>query len=85
MVSSQVLLPEITNTDVSVVENSSTDIPLLTIAHGKTDKSIQYKGFIKTPSAVASGDGNTLTSSSCEGMLGSEFVIIDDFIKIFSI
>jgi hypothetical protein len=32
--SSQVLLPEITNTDVSVVENSSTDIPLLTIAHG---------------------------------------------------
>jgi hypothetical protein len=37
------------------------------------------KGFIKTPSAVASGDGNTLTSSSCEGMLGSEFVIIDDF------
>ncbi|VVH65111.1 hypothetical protein BSPLISOX_2574, partial [uncultured Gammaproteobacteria bacterium] len=40
--SSQVLLPEITNTDVSVVENSSTDIPLLTIAHGSTDKSIQY-------------------------------------------
>ncbi|VVM19828.1 hypothetical protein BSPWISOXPB_9269 [uncultured Gammaproteobacteria bacterium] len=40
--SSQVFLPEITNTDVSVVENSSTDIPLLTIAHGKTDKSIQY-------------------------------------------
>jgi hypothetical protein len=34
--------PEITNTDVSVVENSSTDIPLLTIAHGSTDKSIQY-------------------------------------------
>ncbi|VVH66364.1 hypothetical protein BSPLISOX_2334, partial [uncultured Gammaproteobacteria bacterium] len=40
--SSQVLPPEITNTDVSVVENSSTDIPLLTIAHGSTDKSIQY-------------------------------------------
>jgi hypothetical protein len=38
--SSQVLLPEITNTDVSVVENSSTDTPLLTIAHGPTDKSI---------------------------------------------
>ncbi|VVM25553.1 hypothetical protein BSPWISOXPB_9237 [uncultured Gammaproteobacteria bacterium] len=37
------------------------------------------KGFIKTPSAVASGDGNMLKSSSCEGMLGSEFVIIDDF------
>ncbi|SHN93831.1 hypothetical protein BCLUESOX_1072, partial [bacterium endosymbiont of Bathymodiolus sp. 5 South] len=37
-----VLLPEITNTDVSVVENSSTDIPLLTIAHGPTDKPIQY-------------------------------------------
>jgi hypothetical protein len=34
--------PEITNTDVSVVENSSTDTPLLTIAHGSTDKSIQY-------------------------------------------
>jgi hypothetical protein len=40
--SSQVFLPEITNTDVSVVENSSTDIPLLTIAHGPTDKPIQY-------------------------------------------
>jgi hypothetical protein len=25
-----------------VVENSSTDIPLLTIAHGPTDKPIQY-------------------------------------------
>jgi hypothetical protein len=40
--SSQGLLPEITNTDVSFDENRSTDIPLLTIAHGKTDKSIQY-------------------------------------------
>jgi hypothetical protein len=37
------------------------------------------KGFINTPSAVASGDDNTLTSSSCEGTIGSEFVIIDDF------
>jgi hypothetical protein len=30
------------NPFVSVVENSSTDIPLLTIAHGPTDKPIQY-------------------------------------------
>jgi hypothetical protein len=43
--SSQVLPPEITNTDVSVVENSSTDTPLLTIAHGSTDKSIQDAWF----------------------------------------
>jgi hypothetical protein len=47
--SSQVLPPEITNTDVSVVENSS------------------------------SGDGNMHITNSCDGTLGSEFVIIDDF------
>jgi hypothetical protein len=37
------------------------------------------KGFVNTPSAVASGDGNTPTTNSCDGVLGSEFVIIDDF------
>jgi hypothetical protein len=59
----QVLLPEITNTDVSVVENSSTDIPLLTIAHGSTDKSIQY-GI----------SGRDIDFFNLKG-----FVIIDDF------
>jgi hypothetical protein len=37
------------------------------------------KGFIKTPSAVASSDGEMHITSSCDGTVGSEFVIIDDF------
>jgi hypothetical protein len=32
-----------------------------------------------TLSAVASGNGNTSTTNNCDGTLGSEFVIIDDF------
>jgi hypothetical protein len=45
----------------------------------KASNYFDSKGFINTLSAVASGDGNTPTTSSCDGVLGSEFVIIDDF------
>ncbi|VVM25560.1 hypothetical protein BSPWISOXPB_9244 [uncultured Gammaproteobacteria bacterium] len=60
-----------TNRDISVGNFWQEDL--------RTSNYFDSKGFIKTPSAVASGDGNMLKSSSCEGMLGSEFVIIDDF------
>jgi hypothetical protein len=89
------LLPAMISKPVSVVENSSTDTPLLTIAHGSTDKSIQYgisgrdkdffnlKGnvvsFKNSPDYERKPSYSLILENSCDGTLGSEFVIIDDF------
>jgi hypothetical protein len=45
----------------------------------RTSNYFDKKDFINTPSAVASGDGDMYSVNSCDGTLGSEFVIIDDF------
>jgi hypothetical protein len=50
---------------LSVVENSSTHTPLLTIAHGSTDKSIQYgisgrdKDFFNHDFKISAGGGKS--------------------------